>query len=861
MVSNRQLQHAMANPLDALEAIKKLESERNLIDFIRNGWEALEPGQPFVTGWAVEAICEHLQAVTEGQIRRLLINVPPGCTKPLEINTLTLTTNGWKKHGDLVVGDYVYGQDGQPKMVEGITPHNYQESYEVIFKNGSSVIAGHGHEWEVLRHNPTHGPRTTEIVGTKDLVTGTRPDCVRMHDPVNMPEQDLLIDPYVLGYWLGDGFSNEGKVCSDAADCEHLVRDYRGIVCKEQLALDKSNAYNTDFYYIRFEGLRTNLRTLNILNNKHIPEEYLIGSIEQRLELLRGLLDSDGTCENNGTITFCNTNKNLADGVSELAHSLGMQANTRHYTPNKGTKGYKEVYHVSFKCLAGMKVFNLPRKQARCKPAGVKAQRRYIKEVRRLPDQIVSCIQVEGRKYLATKEFILTRNSMTTSVFWSAWEWGPRNLPHYRYILAAHEQPLAIRDSVRSRDLMVSEWYQRNWGQNVEFKGDVNAKTYYANTKTGWRMASSVGSGLTGYRGDRLILDDPHSIKKADSEAFREDTLRWFSETLPTRLNKVDESAIVVIMQRVHERDVSGLILAEELGYEHLMLPMEFEPERACYSCVKPKYIQGAKLVKVSWNEHHKSWTPDPDSKIKKYLVDPRTEDGELLWPERFPKKSMEELKKALSSWGGSYAIAGQLQQRPAPRGGGMFQKSDFGYVDRVPDGHTHKRARGWDLAATEAKTNKNAAFTVGCKMSIIEGNVYIEDIDRKQASPSGVEKMIKVNAQMDGHGVMQDFPQDPGQAGKAQKLAISKLLHGYTFTFSPETGSKEVRAMPLAAQCESGNVYLVRGPWNNGFVNEAALFPNGEFKDQVDAATRAYACLLRKRRRLIGAAPVVITQ
>lgn len=530
MLESKQLHRAMANPNEALDAINKLESERNLIDFIKNGWHALEPGQPFVTGWAVEAICEHLQAVTEGEIKRLLINVPPGCTK-----------------------------------------------------------------------------------------------------------------------------------------------------------------------------------------------------------------------------------------------------------------------------------------------------------------------------------------SMTTSVYWPSWEWGPRNKPHYRYILAAHEQNLAIRDSVRARDLMLNEWYQQNWGENLQFKGDVNAKTYYANTKTGWRMASSVGSGLTGYRGDRLILDDPHSIKKADSEAFREDTLRWFSETLPTRLNKASESAIVVIMQRVHERDVSGLILAEELGYEHLMLPMEYETERTCYTRIKPKYIHGCKLEKVSWDQHHKSWVPDNESKIEKYRIDPRTVDGDLLWPERFPRDSIEELKKALRSWGGSYAEAGQLQQRPAPRGGGMFQKSDFGIVDRVPEGG--RTVRGWDLAATDAKANKNAAYTVGCKMKLVEGKIFIMDVDRKQASPSGVEKMIKVNAQMDGHGVMQDFPQDPGQAGKAQKMAISKLLHGYTFTFSPETGSKEVRAMPLAAQCEAGNVYLVRGPWNDGFLNEGALFPNGEFKDQIDAATRAYACILRKRRRLIGSAPVVITQ
>lgn len=447
--------------------------------------------------------------------------------------------------------------------------------------------------------------------------------------------------------------------------------------------------------------------------------------------------------------------------------------------------------------------------------------------------------------------------SMTTSVFWPAWEWGPRGLPSNRYILAAHEQGLAIRDNVRSRDLMQYEWYQRNWGANVTLKGDVNSKLYYENTMTGWRMASSVGSGLTGYRGDRLLLDDPHSVKKADSDAYREEVLRWFSETLPTRLNKPSESAIVVIMQRVHERDVSGLILAEELGYEHLMLPMEYEAERKCYSIVKPSYIKDPKKIKVSWEENHKSWVPDENGTDEKYAVDPRTEDQELLWPERFSMESVTDLKKAFRAWGGSYAEAGQLQQRPAPRGGGMFAKDDFKIVDRAPDGG--RTVRGWDLAGTDKKTNKQAAFTVGTKMKLANGAIYIEDVDRRQVNPSGVEKMILANAQMDGHGVLQDLPQDPGQSGKAQKLAYGKLLHGYTFAFSTESGSKEDRANPLAAQVEIGNVYLVRGSWNQSFINEASLFPNGQFKDQIDASSRAYAALLRKRKKIVGAGPVVV--
>jgi predicted phage terminase large subunit-like protein len=187
-----------------------------------------------------------------------------------------------------------------------------------------------------------------------------------------------------------------------------------------------------------------------------------------------------------------------------------------------------------------------------------------------------------------------------------------------------------------------------------------------------------------------------------------------------------------------------------------------------------------------------------------------------------------------------------------------MFQKDDWQYVDRAPEGG--KVVRGWDLAATDTKQNKSAAWTVGCKMRLVDGSVYIEDVDRRQVGPSAVEKMIKANAVKDGLQCVQDLPQDPGQAGKAQKLTIGKLLQGYKFQFSTESGSKEERAMPFAAQVEIHNVYLVRGRWNNSFINELSLHPNGQFKDQADAASRAYFALLRKKTKLVGVAPSVIT-
>lgn len=417
--------------------------------------------------------------------------------------------------------------------------------------------------------------------------------------------------------------------------------------------------------------------------------------------------------------------------------------------------------------------------------------------------------------------------SLTTDVFWPAWEWGPRGRPDLRYVSSSYSEALTVRDNRRARHLITSERYRDAWGDRFRLAGDQNAKLRYDTTASGFKIATSVGGMATGERGDRFIIDDPHNIKDGESEAKREAALQWFAEVVPTRLNDPDKSAIVVIMQRVHERDVSGLILAKELGYEHLCLPMEYEAG----------HDRGPTAIGFE---------------------DPRREEGELLWPARFSKRHLEvDLKPALRSWGGEYAIAGQLQQRPVPRGGGMFKREDLAILDSAPE-DVVARVRGWDLAASK---DGAAAYTVGVKLSMTpKAVVVVEDVVRGQWSPGEVESMMRLTAERDGPGVEIDFPQDPGQAGKHQRTILSRLLHGFAVWSSPETGSKEDRARPLAAQAENGNVAIVRANWNDAFVAEAETFPRGTYKDQIDASSRAYARLvLSARGSSLGLAPQLI--
>lgn len=397
-----------------------------------------------------------------------------------------------------------------------------------------------------------------------------------------------------------------------------------------------------------------------------------------------------------------------------------------------------------------------------------------------------------------------TMKSLLTSVMFPAWEWGPRGMASMRVVATSHSERLAVRDNLKCRRLVASEWFQTRWP--LALTSDQNAKTKFENASTGFREAMPFTS-LTGTRGDRVIIDDPLSVDDASSEAKREAVNTTFLESVPTRLNNPKSSAIVVVMQRLHQRDVSGLALDMELGYEHLMLPMEFEPERRCITSIGFK--------------------------------DPRKVDGELLFPERFPADVVARDRKVM----GSYASAGQMQQRPAPREGGMFKRSWFEIVDAAPA--TRRKVRRWDLAGTDSKAGGDPDWTVGLLLSEHAGIYYVEDVTRIREAAAGVERTIKATAMQDGKPVPIVLPEDPGSAGKSYASYLVRLLAGWNARAERETGSKEVRATPVSAQAEAGNIKLVRAPWNQEFLEEVSMFPNAAHDDHVDALSGAFAALL----------------
>lgn len=387
-----------------------------------------------------------------------------------------------------------------------------------------------------------------------------------------------------------------------------------------------------------------------------------------------------------------------------------------------------------------------------------------------------------------------TMKSLLVCVFWPAWEWGPRGLSNLQYIATSYREDFCVRDSNRFRKLVCSDWFQRHWP--IGFVKD--GETIIENKRGGFRQTVPFSS-LTGGRADRLLIDDPHSIDTAESDAERDKATMRFRESATNRLNDPKTSAIVVIMQRLHEKDISGVILALKMPYVHLMLPMRFEPERRCTTM---------------------------------FGEDLRTKEGELLFIDRFPKAVVDRDEAAM----GAYAVAGQDQQRPSPRGGLLFKRHWFKIVKAAPA--YLRRCRGWDLAASE---DKHSAYTAGVLLGHDQQRrqFYIEHVVRERVP--NPEPLIVNTASHDGRSVEIDLPQDPGGAGKIQARALVGALAGYNAFASPESGDKIARADPVAAQAQAGNVFIVEGPWNESFFEELEKFPTGQYKDQVDALSRAF--------------------
>lgn len=404
-----------------------------------------------------------------------------------------------------------------------------------------------------------------------------------------------------------------------------------------------------------------------------------------------------------------------------------------------------------------------------------------------------------------------TMKSLLTSVIWPAWEWGPANMPENRYLGTAHKQDLAVRDSTKCRRLIQSQWYQQLWP--ISIVGDQNAKTKFENKSTGFREAMAF-CGMTGSRGDRVIIDDPHSVDDANSRIKLQSDVVTFREALPSRVNNED-SAIVIIMQRLAVGDVSDAAI--ELGYEHLCIPMRYEEGRS-------KWVTGT--------------------------GDPRTANGELMFPERFSEKQVAALEASL----GSHATAGQLQQRPNPRGGRIIKTEWFGSHSQLPI--IKYRSIYGDTAQKTAERNDYSVFE--CWGNGVDGKIYLIDMIRGKWEAPELERRAVAFWQ-------KHMEADSSLFGKLRKLNIEDKSSGTGLIQSLKTKAgipiagiqrdrdKYTRLLDVLGYIEAGSVSLpANEPFTSDFLSECESFSADDTHandDQIDPMIDAINDMLATSR------------
>jgi predicted phage terminase large subunit-like protein len=397
--------------------------------------------------------------------------------------------------------------------------------------------------------------------------------------------------------------------------------------------------------------------------------------------------------------------------------------------------------------------------------------------------------------------------SLTTAVLFPAWAWT--KYPGKKFIFACYGDYIAKRDSLRTRRLFSGEWYQKRWGDVVkpDYSKEFSAHIY-STLQNGFRMATTVGGVVTGEHAHIQVVDDP--IKPLDvtgtmavTAKTLETAVTWWDETMATRL--LPGAARIIIMQRLHQGDLAGHVL-QAGGYEHLMLPMEFEPKRKCFTSIG--------------------------------FEDPRKEADDLLFPERFPREDVEQTKREL----GARGAAAQLQQDPNPATGTTFRRDQIQFYKELPARLT-TQIQSWDCAF---KDTSSSDFVVGQVWGSRDQDYFLLTQKRDRLSFSETCKAI-LNMSADHPKTYKKLIEDKAN-GPAVIDALKKKLSGIV-PVNPQ-GGKEARANAVEDLFEGGNVWLPHpsiAPWIDEFIEELIAFPAAVHDDQVDAMTQALTYLRKK--------------
>jgi predicted phage terminase large subunit-like protein len=427
--------------------------------------------------------------------------------------------------------------------------------------------------------------------------------------------------------------------------------------------------------------------------------------------------------------------------------------------------------------------------------------------------------------------------SSLTSVAFPAFTWAQRRVsdtsgPGVQFLHASYAQSLSLRDSTKCRRLIESPWYQNLWGDRFQLMADQNTKTRFDNDQGGSRLSTSVGSSLTGEGGNIIVVDDPNAAQEAFSEATIASTIEWWDGALSTRLNNAKTGAFVVIQQRLGEEDLTGHILSKDHGeWTHLCLPMRYEPERSFHTV-------------IGWK-------------------DPRVEAGELLWPERFGEREVSSLEREM----GPYKSAGQLQQRPEPKGGGVIKREWW----QLWEGETFPSLdyviASLDTAYTTKTENDFSALTVwatfsGGDQKALATRVIGRDTETismiKRTYTEEHPKLMMLWAwqeRLELHDLVTKVSESMKKF-KVDKLLIENKASGISVAqeirrlyghedfavqlIDPKSQDKLSRLYSVQHLFAEGLIYAPDRSWADQVITQVSTFPKAKHDDLVDTVSMA---------------------
>ena len=504
-----------------------------------------------------------LDKFAHGEIKKMIVQMPPQHGKEISDNQIVATTKGLKKHGDLIVGDYVFGRDGTPVKVLWVSEKTRSE-YVVSFSDGAKIECHGNHEWTVYNRFR----QKEETIETKHMASSTiyngdgkRGSRYKYHVDSNVcvmfDSRNVDLDPYVLGAWLGDGDSSCGII--------HIGNNDVGIIGNSTYKFKESKGTTTRKFYS--PELNLLLKNNGLIKNKHIPDMYKYNSVEVRKNVIAGLIDTDGyVYHRNGRITISNTNKRIIDDAAFILRSLGQSVVVCEFKPrvsSSGIVGKKIVYQL---CFNPTMTFPTKVKRKKITKLSINKKRAIVSIERKEGLGYGNCIQVEGGIYLVGDTFIPTHNSEGSSRKLPAFMLGLN--PDTKICIGSYAATIArdfnrdvqrIIDTPKYREIFPKTFLN---GSNVV----TMANTYLRNSdvmemvghKGSLRVVGRGGS-LTSKTVDVSILDDVYKdYAEGNSPIVRNAAWKWYTTVVRTRLH--NDSQELIVFTRWHDDDLIGRI-------------------------------------------------------------------------------------------------------------------------------------------------------------------------------------------------------------------------------------------------------------------------------------------------------------